>query len=136
MKKSLLVVFLALLTVAFMNNSYAQTKPILYFCEKYDSDRGEVGQSSTFSTGKLTVMVKWGEPLNLTNCSIQLDKYSASTEKFTFYKKIKFDITRDMKYVYFANSDLSFDERGVYRVYLLDENDETVTASVIVIRGS
>jgi hypothetical protein len=137
MKKSVLFILIAILTLVVVskNNSYAQTRPVMYFCEKYDDVKGEVGQSSTFSTGRLTVMVKWGEPLNLTNCAVQLDKYSLSTEKFTFYKKVNFTLTRDMKYVFFRSDELSFDERGVYRVYLLDETGETVTASVIIVRG-
>ena len=135
MKKIILLAVFALLTVAFLNNSFAQTRPVLYFCEKYDDARGEVGQSSTFSSGRLTVMVKWGEALNLTKCYVQLDKYNVSSEKFTFYSKTDFTLTRDMKYVFFSSKELSFDERGVYRVYLLDENNETVTTGIVIIKN-
>jgi hypothetical protein len=137
MKKSIFLVLLALVGVSyFYSNAYCQSKPLLYFCERYDKTLGkEVGQSSTFSTGRLTVMVKSPRELNLTDCYIQLDKYNTNTEEFKFYKKIKFTLTRDMDYVIFKDDELSFDDRGVYRVYLLDSYGETITASVIIIRG-
>ncbi|WP_337867038.1 hypothetical protein [Ignavibacterium sp.] len=50
--------------------SYAQSQPVLYFCERYDSRKGEVGVSDRFTTGSLTVMVKSDYALNLTDIAI------------------------------------------------------------------
>ncbi len=137
MKKAKL--FAALFTViflfAFKANSYAQQYPVLYFCEKY-GDNGEEGVSDRFTKGYLTVMVKADGPLGLVDCSIQMDKYNCSTGQFTFYKKFPYTIERDMKYVYFAKneeSDMSFDDVGIYRVFLLDQNDRTVASGLVEI---
>lgn len=116
--------------------SFAQSQPVLYFCEKYDSRKGEVGVSDRFTTGFLTVMVKCDYPLNLTDCAIQYDKYNERTGKFAYYKKFYFTIEPDMKYVFFsknAESDMRFDDPGFYRVFLLDEDDGTVASSLIEI---
>lgn len=113
----------------------SQSKPLLYFCERYDDVTGEIGQSSTFTPGSFTVMVKSIDALGLSNVSIQIDRYDIKTEKFTFYKKVPFTIQPTMSYVFFESDNLSIEVPGVYRVYLLDDNDETVSASIIVIKS-
>jgi hypothetical protein len=115
---------------------FAQNEPILYFCEKYDSRDGEVGVSDRFTTGHLTVMAKCDNKLNLTDVTIQFDKYNFRNGKFEFYKNFNYSIDPDMKYVYFSkndDSDMSFDDAGFYRVFLLDERDRTVASAVIEI---
>lgn len=114
---------------------YAQSEPILYFCEKYGDD-GEVGVSDRFTTGYLTVMVKSSTALGLTNCHIQLDRYNVSEGKFEFYKKFDYKIDADMKYVFFAkneDSDMSFEKPGIYRVFLLNKKDKTVASALVQI---
>lgn len=116
--------------------SYAQSQPVLYFCEKYDSRKGEVGVSDRFTTGFLTVMVKCDYALNLSDCAIQYDKYNERTGKFDYYKKFYFSVDPDMKYIFFSKneeSDMRFDDPGFYRVFLLDEDDRTVASSLIEI---
>ena len=133
--KFLFAILAVVFIFAFRSNSYAQQYPVLYFCETYGSS-GEVGVSDRFTTGYLTVMVKADGPLGLRDCSIQMDKYSCSTGKFAFYKKFKYSVEPDMKYVYFAKnseSDMSFDEAGIYRVFLLDQNDRTVASGLVEI---
>jgi len=120
---------------AFKSNVYAQQYPVLYFCEQYGTD-GEVGVSDRFTTGYLTVMVKADGPLGLKDCSIQLDKFNPGTSKFEFYKKFGYKIDLDMKYVYFEKneeSDMSFEEPGIYRVFLLDQNGRTVASGLVEI---
>lgn len=124
-----------LFLTAFKTNSYAQQYPVLYFCEKYGTD-GETGVSDRFTVGYLTVMVKADGPLGLRDCSIQMDKYNPSTGKFTYYKKFPYKVEPDMSYVYFAKndeSDMSFDDPGIYRVFLLDQNDRTVASGLVEI---
>jgi hypothetical protein len=138
MKKSLVLfaVILFASVLGFNLNIFAQSEPVLYFCERYDSDDGEIGVSDRFTKGYLTVMVKCDYELKLTDCSIQFDKYNDRTGKFDYYKKFSYVITPDMKYVFFAkneDSDLKFEEPGFYRVFLLDERDRTVTSSLIEI---
>ncbi|MCB0726823.1 MAG: hypothetical protein R2942_16640 [Ignavibacteria bacterium] len=133
--KLLLPVIAILFLFAFKSSAYAQQYPVLYFCEKYGSD-GEVGVSDRFTTGYLTVMVKADGPLGLKDCSIQLDKYNCSTGTFSYYKKFDYKIERDMKYVYFEKneeSDMSFEDPGIYRVFLLDQNGRTVASGLVEI---
>jgi len=133
--KFLFSIFTVIFIFTFKANSYAQQYPILYFCEKYGSS-GEVGVSDRFTTGYLTVMVKADGPLGLRDCSIQMDKYNSSTGKFDYYKKFKYVVEPDMKYVFFeknSESDMSFEETGIYRVFLLDQNDRTVASGLVEI---
>ena len=136
--KSFRLLFPLLLVLALagiQSKSYAQSEPVLYFCEKYGDD-GEVGVSDRFTTGYLTVMVKSSTALGLTNCHIQLDRLNQSSGKFEFYKKFDYKIDADMKYVFFAkneDSDMSFEKPGIYRVFLLDKKDRTVASALVQI---
>ena len=114
---------------------FAQESPVMYFCEKYGKN-GEVGISDRFTTGYLTVVVKSSYKLKLTTVHIELDKYNFKKDEFEFYKKFEYTLEPDMKYVYFSkndDSDMSFDEAGFYRVFLLDEDDRTVASAVVEI---
>ena len=116
--------------------SKAQSTPVMYFCEKYDSDSGEVNVSDRFTKGYITVMVKSEHELGLKHVHIQFDKWDANTNMFKYYKKFNFTINPDMKYVYFSKndqSDMSFDEPGFYRVFLLNDSDKTVTSALVQI---
>lgn len=126
-------VFIALFILK--TDSFAQQYPVLYFCERY-GDNGEVGVSDRFTTGYLTVMVKADGPLGLRDCSIQMDKFDCATSTFKYYKKFNYSVTPDLAYVYFAKnseSDMSFDDPGIYRVFLLDHNDRTVASGLVEI---
>lgn len=128
-------IFAVLAIFGFTSSANAQNGPVLYFCEKYGSD-GEVGISDRFTTGYLTVMVKCDYALGLKNVSIQFDKYNASSKTFEYYKKFNYVVEPSMKYIYFAKnstSDMKFENPGIYRVFLLDENGSTVTSSLIEI---
>ncbi len=121
---------------AMYSNTFAQSEPVLYFCERYDSDDGEIGVSDRFTKGYITVMVKSEYALKLDDCSIQYDKYNYRTGDFEYYKKFDFVVERDMKYIFFErneDSDLEFDDTGIYRVFLLDEDGSTVTSALIEI---
>jgi len=131
----LLPILLFLALSGIQSKCYAQSEPVLYFCEKYGDD-GEVGVSDRFTTGYLTVVVKSSTALGLTNCHIQLDLYNESSRKFEFYKKFDYKIDEDMKYVFFAkneDSDMSFEKPGFYRVFLLDKKDKTVASALVQI---
>src|SRR3970040_1418632 len=122
----LLTMFLAFF--AMHSNVLAQSEPVLYFCERYDSDDGEIGVSDRFTTGYITVMVKCDHALKLDDVAVQYDKYNTKTKVFEYYKKFDFSVERDMKYIFFErndDSDMEFEEPGFYRVFLLDEDGET-----------
>jgi hypothetical protein len=138
MKKFQLFLLLSFLFafVAMNTTILAQSEPVMYFCEKYDSYDGEIGVSDRFTTGYLTVMVKADYALNLEEVSIQFDQYNERKDKFEFYKKFDYTVDRDMKYIFFAKndeSDLEFEEPGFYRVFLLDSRDKTVASALIEI---
>jgi len=133
--KRLSFLFLFLI-IAGTNISQAQSAPVLYFCERYDSDDGEIGVTDRFTTGYLTVVVKNDYKLGLRDVHIQFDKYDHNGRKFKFYKKFDFTIEPDMKYVFFEKndeSDMTFEDPGIYRVFLLDKNDETVASALVQI---
>lgn len=117
--------------LGFTSKTHAQSGPVMYFCEKYDG--GEVGISDRFTTGYLTVMVKSDYALGLSNVTIQFDKFNSSTGKFEYYKDFPYDVSPDMKYIYFSGKDLNFDKPGVYRVFLLDSSRKTVASALIEI---
>lgn len=131
-----LILFAVALFIGFNTKVHAQTSPVLYFCESYDDSRGEINISDRFHTGYLTVMVKATDPLGLTDCSIQFDRYNTRTGEFEYYKKFNYTVSPSMKYIYFSRnseSDMSFDKTGIYRVFLLDARDRTVTSGLIEI---
>jgi hypothetical protein len=134
MTKLKLLFSLVVLAVVFGFNSEsrAQNGPVLYFCESYTSS-GEVGISDRFTTGYLTVMVKCDYALGLSDVSIQFDKYNPTTRSFEYNKKFPYDVEPNMKYIYFASDDLTFDSPGIYRVFLLDSKGQTVTSGLVEI---
>lgn len=137
--KNLSYVFSVILFFSlFVTNSrtFAQSEPVLYFCEKYDDDDGEIGVSDRFTTGYITVMVKCDYALRLDDVSIQYDKYNFRTGTFEYYKKFDFNVDRDMKYIFFErndSSDMEFEDPGFYRVFLLDEDGKTVASALVEI---
>jgi hypothetical protein len=133
-KFSLFIIFIFVIA-GFKSSSIAQSKPVLYFCENYTAD-GEVGISDIFTTGFLTIMIKCDYPLGLTDCNIEYDKLNLSTNQFSLYKKFDFVVKPELSYIFFSrtdNSDLSFDEPGIYRVLLRDNYNERIASSLIQI---
>lgn len=131
----LFTLFFLLLFIGLKAEVFAQESPVMYFCEKYGKN-GEVGISDRFTIGFLTVVVKSDYKMNLKDVHVQFDKYNFRKDKFEFYKKFDYTLTPDMKYVYFSKndeSDMSFDEPGFYRVFLLDDSDETVASAIVEI---
>ena len=137
MKKSrfLFILFFLFVFIGLKTEVFAQEYPVMYFCEKYNKN-GEVGISDRFTAGYITVVVKCDYKLNLTDVHVQFDKYNYRKDDFEYYKKFNYTLEPDMKYVYFSKndeSDMSFDEPGFYRVFLLDDNDKTVASAIVEI---
>jgi len=137
--KNLKCLFLLTMFLSFFamySNTFAQSEPVLYFCERYDDNDGEIGVSDRFTTGYITVMVKCDYELRLNDVIIQYDKYDFRTGKFEYYRKFDFSVQRDMKYIFFErndDSDLEFNDPGFYRVFLLDEDGKTVASALVEI---
>jgi hypothetical protein len=130
------ILFMSLFLSGLYFVSFSQSQPVLYFCERYDSERGEINVSDRFTTGYLTIMVRSTYELDLEECYIQFDIWNPITEEFEYYKKFEYTVSPDMNYIYFEkneSSDLKFEEPGFYRVYLLDERDKTVASALIEI---
>lgn len=119
-----------------ISSLFAQSQPVLYMCVNYDSQKGEISISDRFTVGYLTAVVKCDYELGLTDVSIQFDKYNFTNGQFEYYKKFNYTVDPDMSYIYFSRndeSDMSFDEPGFYRVFLLDESDKTVASCLVEI---
>lgn len=131
----LFYVFFLFLFIGLKAEVFAQESPVMYFCEKYGKN-GEVGISDRFTTGYLTVVVKSAYKMKLRAVTVQFDKYNYKKDAFEFYKKFDYTLEPDMSYVYFSkneDSDLSFDDPGFYRVFLLDDDSETVASAIVEI---
>ncbi|MCI0715195.1 MAG: hypothetical protein L0Y77_02570 [Chlorobi bacterium] len=122
---SAVVLFIVL---GFTASLKAQNGPAMYFCEKYGSS-GEQSISDRFYTGPFTVMVKCDYALGLRDVVIQFDKYNGYS--FDYFKKVDFDVTPDMKYIYFESSDLRIESPGIYRCFLLDSKRNTVASALV-----
>ena len=128
--------FLYMFLFGIKSSTYAQSSPVMYFCTRYDSKLGEVGISDRFTVGYLTIMVKSDKPMNLSNVFIEFDKYNPKENKFEFYKRFSYIISPDQSYVFFTRNqenDLRFEEPGIYRVFLLNNEGDTVTSALIEI---
>lgn len=134
--KLLFSLFVFAVLFGFSSESNAQSEPVMYFCERYDDVTGEVDISDRFYPGYLTVMVKSSTAMGLSDVSIQFDKFDCATQTFNYYKKFNYTVTPDMKYVFFSRnseSDMSFEEPGIYRVFLLNSSNRTVASALIEI---
>lgn len=133
--RSLVTLLFLLLVFSFKAEIFAQESPVMYFCERYGTN-GEVGISDRFTTGYLTVVVKSDYKMRLSDVHVEFDKYNFSTGKFEYYKKFAYTLEPDMNYVYFSkndDSDMSFDEPGFYRVFLLNDEDRSVASALVEI---
>lgn len=135
MNKKICFIFLFLFVSA-ASTSKAQNNPVMYFCKKYDADKGEINISDRFCKGDITVMIKCDNEIGLKKVHIQFDEWDPAVHSFWLYKKFNFTVNPSMKYVYFSKndeSDMSFDEPGFFRVLLLNDNDSTAASAIVQI---
>ncbi|HEX2867469.1 MAG TPA: hypothetical protein VHO03_10530 [Ignavibacteriales bacterium] len=129
MKKLFTVFMLGFIILSFNNTIKAQSCDMLYFCVKYDGK--EVDCADRFTAGKITVMAKLSKAIFFTKVFIQADKYNPREGKFEYYKDYEFDTDKDMDYIYFNN--VEFKDKGIYRVFLLDPDKNTITSALVEI---
>lgn len=126
MKKILLVIFL-LIPIMLLS----QSSPIIYFCESYKIGK-EIGISDKFTTGNFYIIVKTSKYLENTEFTIHVDKFSERFRKFSYYKTLDVTFNSNQKYFYLWNKDITLDDCGIYRVFLLLRNSKVVVASSLV----
>ncbi len=126
MKQLLLIILLLISSLTF-----SQSKPIIYFCEKYDGT--EINISDRFTTGNLTIIIKSDDIITYTDVFIEYDKYNSKTKQFEYYKKISYKLGKNQRYMRITDSRLSFNETGIFRVFILNSASQTITSSLIEI---
>ncbi|MBN2572185.1 MAG: hypothetical protein JXA68_08665 [Ignavibacteriales bacterium] len=129
MKKLFFLMFVLGFLFIQNNDVKAQDCDIMYFCVKYDG--GEIDCSDRFTTGEITVMVRLAFPIYYTEVTIQADKLDPYTGDFEYYADFPFDVDADMTYIYFPG--IGFADPGIYRVFLLDPDRNTMTSALVEI---
>ena len=127
---ALLPAFLALESTAF-----AQNEPVMYFCDKYGSN-GAVGVSDRRTTGHVTVVVKSNYAMGLGEIIIQFDKYNCRSNEFEYYDKFYYSVNPEQNIIFLERDEenkLQFREVGIYRGFLLDDEDNPVASALIEI---
>jgi hypothetical protein len=76
-------------------------------------------------------MAKLAKEIYYTKITVQLDKYNPREGKFEYYNAFPFDTESDMTYIFF--NDIEFNDKGFYRVFLLDPNKNTITSALVEI---
>ncbi len=115
-------------------NSYKGSK--LYFCERYSSAGGEVGESDVFnisrSGGYLTVMIDL-RPADATigtgKVDLRIARYEGSKEKIV--ETLPFDVQPDWDYIHFDK--VTFYKEGDYKVTLLKSDGTPVASGEVTI---
>lgn len=97
----------------------------LYFCESYDTGKGEINKSDKFTTGSLTVIVNCqGKKQKLGVSEVDLKITDLSNNEVI--ATAPFTVNPDLEYVYFNN--VAFNAPGKYKVSC-DKKDGSTIAS-------
>ena len=104
-------------------NNESSSSGKLYFCEDYVNST-EINKSDTFTTGKLTVMVRTNQEISDKDVTLKIEKinFIGSSDKIN---TLKFTIPVG-DYFYFKHKDLAFSQPGKYRVTLLGKDDNPI----------
>ena len=98
----------------------------LYFCERYVTK--EIGESTTFKQGKVTVMVKLKKAIGVSSVDINVTNIETGKVVNTF----PFTVQPGWDYIHF--DDVDFDETGKYKVSCLKKDGTVlVTGEVEII---
>lgn len=92
----------------------------LYFCERYVTS--EIGESSKFKAGKVTVMVKLKKSIGVSSVDLNVTNLETGKVVNTF----PFTVQPSWDYIHF--DDVDFDQTGKYKVSCL-KKDGTVIAT-------
>lgn len=125
-----LLAVVVLTSLAFGCSMFGKKENRLYFCERYDPAKGEIGESSKFTTGTLTVMVD----LRPTKTKIGVSDVNINiTDKATgeAVETLPFTVQPTMDYIYF--NDVKFEKPGKYKVSCLKKDGTVVVSGEIEI---
>jgi hypothetical protein len=127
--------YLLILSFLFLGLNYSDAQPVspqLYFCELYQ-DGIEIGVSSTFTTGCVTIMLDLRPSNKIIGVNKVFIKITKVADKDGYYPdeiyidRIPFEVGPDWDYLYFENSErLNFQDAGIYRAYCLDESGQII----------
>lgn len=100
----------------------------LYFCEQYipSSDKCE-GESTKYTTGTLTVMVKLSKPIGATDVDINITDLATGKVRDTF----PFTVRSSDTYIYFDG--VEFKNPGKFKVSCLKKDGTVVISNEIEI---
>jgi hypothetical protein len=124
-----LVIFAALVFISGCGKlkSLFGDKDRLYFCERYDTNDGEINESSKFTTGTLTVMIKLSKPIGVNSVNINI----TDIKKNEVVQTIPFTVTPSMTYIYFEK--VAFENPGNYKVSCLKTDGTVIVTGEIEI---
>jgi|WetSurMetagenome_2_1015567.scaffolds.fasta_scaffold65969_2 hypothetical protein len=136
-KSAFYLFIFSLFFLSFTNSNAQPLSSQLYFCEQY-KDGIEIGVSSTFTTGRITVMLDL-RPVNKTvgvnKVFIKITKVADKNGYYpdeVYIDRIPFDVGPDWDYIYFEDHErIQFIEPGVYRVYCLNDNGEIISSAFL-----
>ena len=126
MNKIILFVFFSLMFAASGINS--QTEPVLYFCTGFDS-KGESGIGDRFVTGPIVVVVRCDNELKVQRVNVQFDKWNGT--EFVYYNAVTFNLKPKVQYTWFSDARLRVDEAGIYRCFLLSEDNKSIASALV-----
>lgn len=123
--------FLILTALLLTSNAFAQSKPLIYFCEKYESGK-EIGISDRFSAGNFTIILRSKNEFGVDSVYIQTDKYNTKSKLFEYYSKLSYAVNRHERYAHFSR-DVKIQETGIFRVFILNTSNVVITSNLIEI---
>jgi hypothetical protein len=138
MKRPNLLLFVALLFLASISNSFSFAQNKLYFCEQY-KDGEEIGVSDKFTTGWLTVMVDLRpsfEVINADKVELKIIKIKDSIGNYVdeTIDIVPFDVDPDWDYIYFTDYDrVAFNSEGLYEVVCQRKDGSFIASGIIEI---
>jgi hypothetical protein len=103
----------------------------MYFCESYETGKGEINSADRFTRGSLTVIVNLAKEISFNKVNIQIDLYDKSTGKFEYFRSEEYDVDPAWDYIHFDN--VRFNKKGIFRVFLLSPQGETITSALVEI---
>lgn len=108
----------------------------LYFCERYSSASGEIGESDVFNIsrkgGYLTVMIDLRPAdavIGTGKVDLRIARYEGSKEKIV--ETLPFDVQPDWDYIHFDK--VTFYKAGDYKVTLLKSDGTPVASGEVTI---
>ena len=126
MNKTKILFFL--FSLFFASGIYSQSEPVLYFCTNFDS-KGESGIGDRFVTGPVVVVVRCDNPLGVQRVNVQFDKWNGS--EFIYFNAVTFTLKPKVQYTWFSDARLRIDEPGIYRCFLLAEDNKTIASAMV-----